>query len=48
MIMDVGNDGCNFDYVGTDCGYNVDTSKSELASMFYDTLGNLGYSDTSG
>jgi hypothetical protein len=48
MITDQGNDGCNFDYVGTDCGYNVDTSTSEMAYMYYVTLGDLGYSDTAG
>ena len=47
-IVDNGNDGCNWGYNGTDCGYNVDTSGSELAYMWYDILGNMAYSDTSG
>lgn len=47
-VIDNGNDGCNWSYSGTDCGYNVDTATSEMASLFYDTLGNLGYYDTSG
>jgi len=47
-ITDNGNDGCNFAYTGTDCGYNVDTSGSELAKMWYDILGNKAYYDTSG
>ncbi len=53
-IQDTGALGCNFAYTGTDCGYNVQTGSaaatvySEMASMFYDTLGNLAYYDTSG
>ena len=39
---DSNNDGCNFSFAGgTDCGYNVDTASSEMAHMFYVTLGNL-------
>lgn len=41
-VTDTGTPGCNFAYSGTDCGYNVDTATGEMASMFYDTLGNLG------
>jgi hypothetical protein len=40
IIKDIGNDGCNWSYGGTDCGYNVDTSTSELAYMFHNVLGN--------
>jgi len=58
-MIDNGNDGCNFAYTGTDCGYDVQTTSgsppypattvySEMASLFYDTLGNLAYYDTSG
>jgi len=47
-IIDTGAAGCQYAYVGTDCGYNVDTSTGELASLWYDTLGNLAYYDTSG
>lgn len=47
-LNDIGNDGCNFSYSGTDCGYNVDTSGSELAYMWYVNLGNTAYYDTSG
>lgn len=52
-VVDVGNDGCNNSNNGTDCGYNVLTTDgttvySELASMWYDTLGNIPYVDTSG
>jgi hypothetical protein len=46
--VDIGNDGCNFSNSGTDCGYNVDTSTGEMASLFYDTLGNLAFYDTAG
>jgi hypothetical protein len=48
MVIDTGNDGCNFGYNGTDCGYNVDTSTGEMAHLWYDEFGNLAYSDTSG
>jgi hypothetical protein len=47
-VTDSGNDGCNYSNTGTDCGYNVDTSGSELAHMWYETLGNKAYYDTSG
>lgn len=47
-VIDSGTPGCNNAYTGTDCGYNVDTSTGEMASLFYDTLGNLAYYDTSG
>lgn len=58
-MIDVGNDGCNLSNGGTDCGYNVLTTSgsppypastvySEMASMFYDTLGNLAPVDSSG
>jgi hypothetical protein len=41
--------GCDYDYTGgRDCGQNVDTSTAEFASLYYDTLGNLAYYDTSG
>jgi len=47
-MTDNGNDGCNFGYNGTDCGYNVDTSGSELAYMWSEILGNKAYFDISG
>ena len=47
-IIDTGAPGCTFAYTGTQCGYDVDTSTSEIASLFYDTLGNLAYRDTNG
>jgi hypothetical protein len=47
-VTDTGNDGCNYAFTGTDCGYNVDTATGEMAHMFYATLGNLAYYDTAG
>lgn len=47
-IIDTGAAGCQFAYVGTDCGYNVDTATSELAHLWYDTLGNIAFLGTSG
>ncbi len=35
-------------YNGSSLGFNVDTSGSELAYMWYDILGNIPYYDTSG
>ena len=48
MIVDTGRSGCNFAYNSTDCGYNVDTSASELAYMFHVNLGNLSASTSNG
>jgi hypothetical protein len=48
-VTDLGNDGCNLSFAGgTDCGYNIDTTTSELGHLWYATLGNLAYYDTSG
>ncbi len=47
-ITDTGNAGCDFGSNGTDCGYNVDTSGSELAYMFHQILGNISDYDTDG
>lgn len=53
-MMDTGAPGCDYAFTGTDCGYNVQTGSaattvySEVASLFYDTLGNLAIYDTSG
>jgi len=50
-VTDTGEPGC-VDRVsysnGDDCGFNVDTSTGEMASLFYDTLGNLARYDTMG
>ena len=53
-MLDTGTSGCDFAYTGTDCGFNVQTGSaattvySEMASLFYDTLGNKAYYDTAG
>ena len=47
-VIDTGTPGCNAAYTGTDCGYNVDLSTGEMAHLYYSTLGNVGYYDTSG
>jgi hypothetical protein len=44
-ITDTGPPGCDYAYSDTDCGFNVDLSTSELAHLFYSTLGNDGYYD---
>ena len=48
ITIDTGAPGCDFAYTGTDCGYNVDTATSEMASLFYDTLGLPPYYDANG
>lgn len=41
-LVDTGAPGCDFsDGGGTECGYNVPTASSELAHLYYVTLGNL-------
>jgi hypothetical protein len=47
-VTDTGTAGCNLGYTGTDCGWNVDTATGEMAHMFYTTLGDRAYYDTSG
>ena len=47
-VTDTGTSGCDFAYTGTDCGYNVDLSTGEMAHMYYSTLGNTGFYNTSG
>ena len=53
-MIDTGAPGCDFSFAGgTDCGYNVQTKSgatvySEMAHLFYVTLGNKAYYDTSG
>lgn len=50
-MVDTGTAGCNLSYAGgTDCGYNVQTKTgntlySEMAYLYYETLGNLAYCD---
>lgn len=47
-VTDTGTPGCDFAWTGTDCGFNVDPSTGEMAHLFYSTLGNTAYYDTSG
>lgn len=47
-VTDTGTSGCDYAYTGTDCGWNVDLATGEMARMFYSTLGNTGYYNTSG
>lgn len=47
-VTDIGSLGCDYAYVGTDCGFNVNTSTGELAHLYYDELGNKAQYDTSG
>lgn len=44
-LTDTGTVGCNFAYSGSDCGPNVDVSTSEMAHLFFVTLGNKSYID---
>lgn len=39
--FDIGNDGCNYSYSGTDCGFYVDYASGELANLFTNVLGNV-------
>jgi hypothetical protein len=53
FMTDTAASGCDLAYTGTDCGYNVQTKSgstvySEMAHLFYVTLGNTGLYDTGG
>ena len=48
-VTDTGSPGCDLSTTGgTDCGYNVDPATGEMAHMFYVTLGDKSFYDTSG
>jgi|CXWL01.1.fsa_nt_gi hypothetical protein len=47
-VTDTGTSGCNVAFTGTDCGWNVNLATGEMARMYYSTLGNTGYYNTSG
>lgn len=47
-VTDKGTAGCNFSYSGTDCGWNVDTSGSEFAHLWYVDFQNLAHWPPSG
>ena len=43
-LVDTGPSGCDYSNAGgTDCGYNVQTASSEMAHLYYVSLGNLAY-----
>lgn len=44
--IDTGAPGCDWGYNGSDCGYN--STGSELAHLYYNELGNIGYINTAG
>jgi hypothetical protein len=53
QVVDTGSFGCDFAYSGTDCGYNVQTRSgttvySEMATLWYEELGNKAVRDTAG
>ncbi|TPQ29833.1 hypothetical protein C2U68_00570 [Methylomonas koyamae] len=47
-FQDLGAAGCDYGYSGTDCGFNVALTSSELAHLFYGDFGNKGFSDSRG
>jgi hypothetical protein len=52
-MLDTGVAGCDQSFSGTDCGYNVQTKSggtvfSEMAHLFYETLGNTAVFDAAG
>lgn len=43
-MVDTGAPGCDFSFAGAyDCGFNVQTATSEMAHLWYVTLGNKSY-----
>lgn len=47
-VVDTGAPGCDWAYSGTDCGFSMDLSTSEMAHLYYSELGNAPYFDASG
>lgn len=47
-VTDTGSSGCNWSYNGTDCGYNVDTSASEMAHLWHVDFQSKAYFNTRG
>ncbi len=47
-FRDIGSPGCNWEFSGTDCGYNVNPITNEMAHLFYNELGNKAYYDIYG
>ncbi len=48
QVTDTGPPGCDQAFSGTDCGWNIDLSTSELGHLWYGSLGNIAFMDTSG
>ena len=46
--IDTESQGCDFSYIGTDCGYNVNLATGEVAHLFHVSLGNIDYYNTTG
>ncbi len=44
-VIDKHTPGCDFAYNNGECGYNINTSISEMAYLWYDILGNIPYRD---
>lgn len=42
-LFDTGKPGCDYALSGSDCGYNPATTTSELAHLFYTSLGNHSF-----
>lgn len=47
-VIDTGTPGCNYAYMGTDCGYNVNTTTGEMAHLYYEELHNLALFNSAG
>lgn len=47
-VTDLGAPGCNYSVSGTDCGFNVDPSSSQLAHLFHIGLENRSAIDANG
>lgn len=47
-VINTGDTNCVQTYAGGNCGFNVDTSNSEMAHLFYEVLGNKAYYDATG
>ncbi|MCQ8181476.1 DUF1566 domain-containing protein [Methylomonas sp. SURF-1] len=47
-VTDLGQVGCDYAYSGSDCGYNVATTSSELAHLFYGDFANKAFADSRG
>lgn len=48
QTVDLGAVGCDYAYLGTDCGYSVSVASSELAHLYFVDLANVSYLDSRG